>query len=486
MTHFSSGILVAFAAFTAFACVASAARGGDAGAGQADAPERYTHTLELGVSGKESLVQLRLPKEVYQASRSAHLADLRIFDQQGKLVPFAILEPGAPAQVSYRTTPVAIFPVMAEAEGSVHPSLDIRTSSDGKLVSVNARIENGGKRETSKLASLVLDTRAEEAPGAESSEISALRLTLPANVDNYTARIALEVSGDLKHWESLGESLVSWMTNADTKALASDRIEFDSQAFRYARLSWREGTPLVFSKIVAERRTRAEAKRQIDTVMLTAQPGQVGNDFVYRASAAIPVQAFGLEFIEQNVVLPALVGRYVELPALKEGQPKRWDFQPAFRATFFRLTQGGKIRTSGDVAIGESHVAEWVVRPLASLSSPPTLRISWEPANIVFLAAGRKPYSLAVGRDAANSAAVDIANVAPGFGPAELMQIEHATIGQVSQQRVAKPVTSEADMAAVSARGRTAVLWGVLVVGVLALALMVRHLVKQMPAAPQE
>jgi hypothetical protein len=41
-------------------------------------------------------------------------------------------------------------------------------------------------------------------------------------------------------------------------------------------------------------------------------------------------------------------------------------------------------------------------------------------------------------------------------------------------------------MAAVSARGRTAILWGVLVVGVLALALMVRHLVKQMPAAPQE
>lgn len=483
MITFTKGVLAAFAAF---AGVCSTAQGFDTVVSQADGPGQYTHTVELGVSGKESLVRLRLPKEVYQASRSAHLADLRIFDRQGKLVPFAVLEPGAPAQVSYRTSPVAIFPVMAESEGKASPSLDIRTSSDGTLVSVNARNEDGRKRDTSKLASLVLDTRAEEAAGTASSEISALRLTLPAYVDNYTARIALEVSDDLKHWESLGESLVSWMTNADTKALASDRIEFDSQAFRYARLSWREGTPLVFSKVVAERRTRAEAKRQIDTVALTAQPGKVGNDFVYRASSAIPVQAFGLQFTEQNVVLPALVGRYVELPALKEGQPRRWDFQPAFRATFFRLTQGGKIRTSGDVEIGESHVAEWVVRPLASLSSLPTLRISWEPANIVFLAAGLKPYSLAVGRDAANSAAVNIANVAPGFGPAELTDIEHATIGQVLQQRAATPVTSEADMAAVSARGRTVILWGVLVVGVLALALMVRHLLKQMPAAPQE
>jgi hypothetical protein len=483
MINFSRG---AFTAFVALACVQSTAQVPVAGASQADGPERYTHTLELGVSGKESLVQLRLPKEVYQASRSSHLADLRIFDQQGKMVPFAILDPGTQAQVSYQTTSVAIFPVMADFNGSERPSLDIRTSADGTLVSVNARNQDSGKRAIEKLAALVLDTRAKEPAGAEPSEISALRLALPPNVDNYTARIALEVSDDLKHWESLGDSLVSWMTNADTKALASDRIEFDSRTFRYARLSWREGTPLIFSSVIAERRTRTEAKRQVDSMVLTSQPGRAGNDFVFRAAPALPVQSFGLQFAEQNVVLPALVGRYVELPVVKEGQPKRWDFQPDFRATFFRLTQGGKIRTSGDVTIGESHVAEWVVRPLGTMSSTPTLRISWQPASIVFLAGGKKPYSLAVGRDASPSAVVDISNVAPGFGAAELLEIEHATTGSLVQQRAAASVSSEAEIAAISARGRSAILWGVLLIGVIVLALMVRHLFKQMPAARQE
>jgi hypothetical protein len=331
---------------------------------------------------------------------------------------------------------------------------------------------------------LVLDTRAQDEAGAAPSQISALRLSLPANVDNYTARIALEVSDDLKNWESLGQSLVSWMTNADTKALANDRIEFDAQAFRYARLSWREGTPMLFAKVVAERPSRTTAGQTIDSMILTPQPGRVANDLVYRAAAAIPAQSFGLQFADENAVVPALVGRYVELPALKQGQPNRWDFQPAFRATFFRLTQGGKIRTSGDVAIGESHVAEWVVRPLADLPSAPSVRISWQPASIVFLTGGKQPYRLAVGRDTVASAAVDVTSVAPGFGAAELSALERATTGDIRQQRAAAPVMSEADLAGVSARGRTAVLWGVLLIGVIALALMARHLLKQMPVDP--
>jgi hypothetical protein len=167
---------------------------------------------------------------------------------------------------------------------------------------------------------------------------------------------------------------------------------------------------------------------------------------------------------------------------LKQGESTRWDFEPAFRATFFRLAQGGKTRTSGDVAIGESHVGEWVVRPLADLATAPTVQISWQPASIVFLSGGKKPYTLAVGRDGAAGAAVDVSSVAPGFGSAELAALEQATTGTIRQQRVADPGISDAAAAAASARGRTVVLWGVLLIGVLALGLMVRHLVKQMPA----
>ncbi|WP_426176676.1 DUF3999 family protein [Massilia sp. TWR1-2-2] len=465
----------------ALACMPPLAQAAPAGAGQADAPARYTHTMELAFSGKESLVQLRLPKEIYQSARATDLADLRVFDRDGKPVPFAFLDRGSQALVSVKSTPVSIFPVMAEAEGKHQPSLDIRTSADGTLVSVNARSQNGRAVGNSKLAALVLDTRAEEAAGAPPTEIASLRLTLPPNVDNYTARIRLEVSDDLKQWENLGESVVSWMTNADTKALSSDRIEFDAQAFRYARLSWREGTPLLFSKVLAERHSRSDAARVVDSMILAPQPGRSGSDIVYRAAPAIPVHSFGLQFIDANVVVPALVGRYVELPAVKQGQSKRWDFQPAFRATFFRLTQGGKIRTSGDVAIGDSHVGEWVVRPSVELSPAPSVRISWQPASIVFLTGGKKPYSLAIGRDAAPGAAVRQSSVAPGFGAAELSALEHATVGAIRQQSAARPAMSEANVAGISARGRTAVLWGALLVGVLALALMVRHLVKQMP-----
>lgn len=447
-----------------------------------DAAAAYSHTLQLSFSGKEALVQLRLPKDVYLQARSSALSDLRLFDRAGNKVPFALTTPAPQAQVSVRALPVAIFPVNAAVRGGV-AALDIRTSADGSLVSVNTRTAPAGPG-TESLAALVLDTRqtVPQQGAATAPAFGAFRLSLPPGVSNYTARVELEVSDDLKRWDSLGDSVVSWMTNSDTKALANDRIEFDPRQFRYARLSWRQGSPIVFSNVAAEVRSHIETPAVLDTMLLTAQPGKAAGDLSYQSASAIPVQSLGLKFAEQNVVLPALLGQYTELPAIKENQSKRWEFEPSFKATFYQLTQAGRSRASGDIALAGAHVPQWVLRPLAALASPPTLRISWQPASMIFLANGTGPYTLAVGRGNAVNAAADVALVAPGFDARELSSLEHAVAGPLQQQRVVADLAGEADAAGKSARTRAWMLWGVLGLGLMVLAAMVRGLFKQMPS----
>lgn len=443
-----------------------------------DGPSLYAQTIPVTVSGKEALAQMRVPQAAYLASRSADLDDLRLFDRNGQPLRFALRTPGPRVDQAVSSSAVTIFPVRAAAGADGGASLDIRTSSDGKLISVNTRSVNEVKP-GDVLSALVLDLQADGK--AASGPVVALRLQPPTGTDNYTARIGIEVSDDLKRWSSAGEAAVSWLRNADGKTLASDRIELDAGNVRYARLVWREGAALQFAAISAERRSGQPAQRTLETMLIAGRPGKVAGDIVYPAALALPVRSVGLQFGEQNVVTPALLGHYVELPALRSGEPARVDLEPLLRSTFYRLNQGGKVRASGDLTVDETHVDEWVLRPNAPLVPPPSLRIAWEPATIVFLASGAAPYTLAVGRDKVKNAAQDLTSVAPGFGDTELAQLETAVAGAAQVQNVAGPAPGAAQQAAAAARTRTIILWSVLVLGVLAVALMARQLMRQMP-----
>ena len=456
------------------ACAALIASAAMAQTAPPDSPALYAQVAPVNVSGKEALAQLRVPRDIYMASRSAQLADLRLFDRNGAPLRFALRAPALPAAAPVSSSPVTVFPVRAAAGASAATSLEVRTSSDGKLISVNAR-SAGEVKAGESLGALVLDL-GEVTP----QPLIALRLQPPRDADNYTARIAVELSDDLKSWRDAGEAVVSWLRNADGKTLASDRIELDGSGGRYARLTWREGVPLAFAGVTAERRGTGAPALPLESMLINGRPGKVAGDIVYEAALALPVRAVGLQFGEQNVVAPALLGRYIALPAVNGGEA-RYDVEPLFRATFYRLNQGGKLRASGDFTVDETHVAEWVLRPQAALTPPPSLRIGWQPATIVFLTSGAPPYSLAVGRDKADSAVADIASVAPGFGETELAQVETATVGPARANTGAAVAAGAAQEAAAAARTRTMILWAVLVLGVLAVGLMARQLMRQMP-----
>lgn len=446
----------------------------------ADSAQQYSHAMPVTVNGKDALVQLRLPKDVYLGAQSAELADLRLFDGRGAKVPYALIIPEAEAKISVRTVPATIFPLMAERRaGAANAGLDIRTSPDGSLVSVHTRV-TGNAPASGQLAALVLDMGVAAGAGQPPAQLSALRLSLPKDVSNYTARVELEVSDDLKQWDSLGESVVSWLTNADTKALANDRIEFEPRAFRYARLSWRDGAPVAFSAIVAEVRSRTAVAVPLESMTLTPQPGKFVGDLRYPAAIAMPVRSFALQFAQQNVVMPAAVGHYVEIPSIKKGQPNSWKFQPSFGATFYQITQSGRTRRSGDLDLNDAHAAEWVLRPQTTLASPPSLRVSWQPATLVFLANGNGPYTLAVGRTGVPPVRVDISKVAPGFSSQELVALEQASVGPATQQRGAASASSTAALAGTSAQGRQMILWGVLGFGLIVLGAMTKVLLGQM------
>jgi hypothetical protein len=469
----SAGMFLAFVSTTASAGVS---------AGAADGPGDYSHTVSLGVSSKQAVVQLALPRAVYLEARSADLRDLRLFDAAGTSLPFALFEPEHPSQESKSMAPVAVFPVRAPASGAspLPEGLQIRTDANGTVISVTApQTHSAGDA----LSSLVLDMKAASgiAQARETAPVSAIALTLPAGIDNYSARLALDGSDDLQHWETLADSAVSWLVNNQGARVRKDRIEFAPQSFRFVRIRWMEGTPVEFGAIAAERVVRKYTPSQRESVVLQAKLGTAGQDLLYDAPIAVPAESLGLELHGRNVVFPALVGQYRKQTGSGPGRVASVQLQAVVNTTFFHLTQDGRQRASSDIDIAPSHASQWVVRPATTTGERPGLRLRWTPQHMVFVAGGKGPYTLAFGRAGvqAQTSQVPLAQVAPGFSTRELALLEQAKTGDPVRRDSAGRDGSEG-AADANAGKRSTWLWALLVCGVAALAVMAWKLTQQL------
>jgi hypothetical protein len=455
-----------------------------------DTPADYAYALPLKVSGKQGVVGLPVPAVVYLKSATATLDDLRVFDAHGVVQPFALHRP-PPEQPSRRASLAAsVFPIVTgkAAAGNALSDLEIQTRADGSVASVQLR---GGKTagDAPALSGLILDFGAHP-QGSDGKDdkgpiarIDALRFAAPTGKTNYSAEVWLETSNDLRTWEILAAAELSWLANGNGQTLASDRLEFSPQAFRYARLTWRRGEPLEFPEIQAETVARQSLEPERETLWLTPVDGKQAGELIYPAGIALPVEQVSLNLSEANIVYPVTLGEYVERPGRRPGKASERVFRAKASATFYQITQNEQTRRSGPLNIAVTHQQDWVLRSQnPALNVHPELGLSWQAATLVLLAGGTPPYTLSFGRADATPASQPLGQVAPGFTTRELAGLEQAQIGELQVLRAEADAGSAAAEAGRAAQKRAFVLWGVLILGVVVLAGMARRLIRQMNA----
>lgn len=448
-------------------------------------------TIDLG-SKADGTYRLRLPLDVYRGVAYGDLRDVRVFNARGERTPYAMTrEPDrATASATTTTTTLAFFPLTESeappAAGAGNVALSLRMHADGTLISLNAApLPSGTAKAEARTTGYIVDA---SRLAAKSLPLNALQLDWVRRPESQSGRVRVEVSNDLNHWRTVvaGVPLVDLQYKGER--LSESRVALPGVTEKYLRLTW-EKAAFLLNSVEAETVTHL-ARRVRQTSIVNGRAGEKPGEYLFDFGARISITGLRLVLPDVNTIAPTTLLAYgARMERQRGGQMlKVPTWLPAADATFYRLMRDGVEIVSPAVAVAATTgTAEWLARVDARAggigSGMPSLEATWQPHDIVFVAHGEAPFTLAFGKRDALNAALTLPSVMPGYKLDDELQLPQATLRGVaapattpdSNNRNAPAIVAPAP-APPAGQTTKIVLWLALIVGVLLLSAMALRL----------
>ena len=416
-------------------------------AAAAERLEEFGYAIPITLVPGDALYALRLPASVYRHGVRPNLADLRVFNASGEAVAHALRTPKEPEKGTAASAKLPIFPVRGTgANEAGTDTLEVEVRRDGAVVGVRSTRAPG----STPVVAWLVDASAFDSP------IEALELAIPAATDVVT-RLRVEASDDLKRWSRVNDDAPVVRARFGGERLEQLRVSMNGARARYLRLTDARGAFTFPLEGIQAFAPAANGTRELETLSLVpAASDPSRRAWEYDSGGRFPVERVALAVAEDNAVLP------FELEARAD---EKTPWRPVARGVAYRFTQDGVTVASSEFAV--PRVTDRFLRVRVSGSTPlpaagPKLELRWLPAELVFAARGSPPFTLAYGRADAESAAMPVDALIPGYGTPNAMTPKRAEPGD-ERTLAGETATREAP------DYRRWGLWAVLVVGVLVL-----------------
>ena len=415
-------------------------------------PTDFAYGLLVETAGEDAGYRVPLPVAVYQTAVRADLGDLRVFNSQGEVVPYALERPDAGTSVR-QAVPLALFHLKDTSAAALDA---VRITVESGKSAVN--VQTPGSASVAA-ASYLLDARALNTP------VAALILQWPDDAADFAGRMQVEVGDTLGQWRRIASAAPVANLHARGEHLVERRLEIRPTQAKFWRLSWVGAeAPFGLTGVLAEpARETLEAARANVMVPGKAVSGQA-REFEFDLGANPPIDRVNLELPELNTT--------VAVDLLSRADPKA-PWRPVVHAGLYRLKSAGTELRNGPIHIAPDTDRYWLARIDARGGSigngVPRLSAGWVAQNAVFLARGSGPYLIAYG-----SATV---------GPADMSLDSLPKAVEIGNATAAAPTLlggRERLRPATSVPWRNGLLWVILVVAAGILAAMVVRLSKEM------
>jgi hypothetical protein len=444
----------------------------------AERPADFAYGIALEADGKDALYEITLPAAVYRGVVRSDLADVRVFNSAGEVVPHA-LRPRRTSETE-TVTPVALtlFPLKAEVGAGVDSiSIRVRRGPGGRS-SVDVTSTGARAGSEKRVVGYLVDLTALD------PALRAMEFDWQAPPDGFAGKIRIDASDDLGSWSTLVAAAPLISLEVAGQRLQQKRVELPQRKAKYFRLSWAsQGTGATAPELTSARGEPAgrtvEAPRE--WTQAESAKGEKAGEYLFDLRGRLPVDRVRLLLPEVNTIAQ------VELLA-REKSETPW--RPVARGVVYRLRRDGNEITSPELQFGVTTDRYWLLRVDQRGggigAGVPKVEAGWVPHSLVFAARGAPPFQLAYGNREAKPAAYAIETLIPGYRDAGGAKIRAAKTGAQQTINASGAQALEQRELGGEARLKEAIdwkrwsLWGALVFGVLVLGAMAWRLVRQL------
>jgi hypothetical protein len=417
-------------------------------------PMDFAYGLLVETGADDAAYRVPLPVAVYQTAVRPDLGDLRVFNSQGEVVPYALERPDAGTSAG-QPLPLPLFHLKDNSAAALDA---VRITVESGKAAVNVQTP-GSTLGSAASVSYLVDARQMSAP------VAGLLLQWPDDAADFAGRMQVEAGDTLGQWRRIASAAPVANLHAQGEHLVERRLEIPPTRAKFWRLSWVGAeAPFGFTGVLAEpARETLEAARANLMVPGKAVSGEA-REFQFDLGASPPIDRVNLELPELNTT--------VAVDLLSRADAKA-PWHSVVHAGLYRLKSAGTELRNGPIHIAPDTDRYWLARIDTRGgglgNGMPRLSVGWVAQNVVFLARGSSPYLIAYG-----SATVAPADMSLDALP-KSVQIGSATAAAPTllggRERLRSPT---------AVPWRNGLLWAVLVVAAGILAAMVMRLSKEM------
>ncbi|WP_201316355.1 DUF3999 family protein [Dyella sp. EPa41] len=420
----------------------------------------YAYAFPLDARDTAEAYRIVLNPDVYAAvNPAAGLRDLVVVNALNRPVPFGELPASPPTRHDF-SLDARLLPVPVNA--AMHEGVQIERSTSGGIV-ISQPPDNPSPQHPRQW---LVDA-------GRPVELDHLALDPATLQQDFQVHLAVDVSNDLRQWVPLSGDVAATRVHGESDQVEQLSLPLSgSTAGRYYRIRLIDGdvdwsddhVPSVqlvggYTDAVADRTSRLQWLQATNT-------GSNGNDYDYTLPASLPLEAVKVQLPAANTAARV----HLQLP------------QGEGASSWFDLATLDLVRTAGKDGDARSQFAPRNVQRLrlhseTPLAAAPVVSIGWLPPQYFFMAEGGGPYRLLAGSYASRRGEYPVT---------EAWDRLRARYGDEWTPPVAA-IGARVDEVGVAALSAPKVpydwmrplLWGVLVVGALAVAGMALSLLRQ-------
>ncbi len=338
----------------------------------------FAYAINLETAGDKPIYHLTLPEQVYRGVYHSSLADVRVFNARGEMVPIVFRAPAPQQKMVQTRQAVAFFPLEGDSV-EANGLLNIQIQTDGSLIALRSQQDKSATPIQSWLVDL--------------SQIDGSIQSLVLEFDmhrNTRAELALSHSQDLHEWTPLLQTSLVDLEHGSHQ-LRQNSINLPNlQAGHYLKLDLlTPRSALQINEIHAIKhhvQAPGELLRGESQARLSDE-----QTLEFDLGGPFRVSQIRLRSESENTLLAATL--------FSRPTPSA-DWREHGFAAFYRLRVDDTLVEDEGLAVRLSADRYWQARLAADTTLPdrlPTVEFYWQADELFFLAQGEGPWRLAFG-----------------------------------------------------------------------------------------